>query len=130
VVTGWCGNSSQVPEIAFPLVKTVILAASIKEEDVRIAIDQPATIETFYALYTHRVESAGDMRIGWFLCLHLHGSRFVRERADESVPVTKLGDGDWYFGFYDGVDTADLVCDLPSAFEEDWVTDIALIVSH
>ena len=77
VVAGWCGYSCQVPEIAFPLIDAVILAASIKEKDVRIAVNEPATIKAFHSLYTHRLEGTGDVRVGRFFRFHFHGSRFV-----------------------------------------------------
>ena len=94
MVAGWRGYSCQVPEIAFPLIDAMVLAAGIKEKDVRIAINQPATIKAFHSLYTHGLEGTRDVRVGGFLCFHFHGGRFVREWTDEGIPVAKLGDGD------------------------------------
>ena len=59
-----------------------------------IAVDKPAAVEALDALHTHRIEGASDVRVGWLLSLHLHGGGFVREGADECIPVAKLGDGD------------------------------------
>jgi len=73
VVAGWRGYSCQIPEITFPLIDTVVLAAGIKEKDVGIAIDQPATIKAFHSLYTHRLEGSSDMRVGRLLRFHFHG---------------------------------------------------------
>jgi hypothetical protein len=53
VVAGWCGYSCQIPEITFPFIDAVILAAGIEEKDVGVAINQPAPIKAFYSLYTH-----------------------------------------------------------------------------
>jgi hypothetical protein len=128
VVAGRCWDPSQVPEVAFPLVKAVILAAGIEEEDVWITVDQPATVEAFNALHAHRIEGTGDVGIGWLLRLHLHGGGFVREWADEGIPVAKLGDGDGDLGLDDGVDTADLVCDLPCALEKNGFPDVAFLL--
>ena len=94
VVARWCRDACEVPEIAFPLIEAVILAACIEEEDVGITVDEPATVEAFYALYTHGFEGSGDVRVSRLLRLDFHGGRFVRERADEGVSVTKLGYGD------------------------------------
>jgi hypothetical protein len=53
VVAGWCWDSCQVPEIAFPFVKAVILATGIEEKDMGIAVDKPATVEALDAFHTH-----------------------------------------------------------------------------
>jgi len=90
VVAGWCWDACEVPEIAFPLIEAVILAACIEEEDVGITVDEPATVEAFYAFYTHRFEGVGDVRVSRLLRLDFHGSGFVRERTDEGVSVAKL----------------------------------------
>jgi hypothetical protein len=74
VVAGRCWDSCQVPEIALPLVKAMILATGIEEKNVGIAVDKPATVEALDALHTHRIEGSSDVRVGWLLCLHLHGS--------------------------------------------------------
>ena len=128
MVAGWGWDSSQVPQIAFPLVEAVVLAAGIEEEDVGITVDQPATVKTLDALDAHRLEGASDVGIGWLLRLHFHGSGLVREGADEGIPVAKLGDGDGHFGLDDGVDATDLVGNLPCALEEDGVSDVAFLL--
>ena len=70
------------------------------------------------------------MRIRGLLGLDLHGGSLVGERADEGVTVAILGDGDGDLGLDDGVDTADLVSDLPGALEEEGVADVALDLGH
>jgi len=128
VVAGWGRDSSQVPQIAFPFVEAVVLAAGIEEEDVGVTVDQPATVKTLDALDAHRLEGGSDVGIGWLLRLHFHGGGLVRKGADEGIPVAKLGDGDGHFGLDDGVDATNLVGDLPCALEEDGVSDVAFLL--
>ena len=45
-------------------------------------------------------------------------------------PVSKLLDGHGHLGLDDGVDTADLVGDLPCALEEERLVDVTLNSSH
>jgi len=70
------------------------------------------------------------MGICGFLLLDFHGGGLVAERTDKGVPVAILCDGDWDLGLDDGVDTADLVCDLPGALEEKRVADVAFVRGH
>lgn len=64
------------------------------------------------------------------LGLDLHGGGLVGEGADEGVAVAVLGDGDGDLCLDDGVDAADLVCDLPGALEEEGITDVAFDFGH
>jgi hypothetical protein len=70
------------------------------------------------------------MSVCWFLCLDFHGCGLVREGPDEAVSVAIFCNGDRDFCLDDGVDTADLVSDLPGALEKEGVVDVALELWH
>lgn len=125
-----CRNACQVPEIAFPLVQTRVLASSIEQEHMRCTLNQPTAIKALYAALTHGIKRARKVRVFRLLRLDLHGCRLVAKGSDEAVSVAKLLDGDGDLGLDDGVDTADLVGDLPCALEEEGVADVALYVGH
>ncbi len=130
VVVGWSGDTGEIPQIALPLVETRILASCIEEQDMGRAFDKPASIESFDTDCTHGLEGGSEMGIGGLLSLDLHGSGLVAERADETVSVTIFGDSDGDFCFYDCVDTADLVGDLPGALKQERVANVALGLGH
>ena len=52
------GNAGKVPEVTLPLVETGILAARVEEEDVGVALDEPATVEDLDACGAHGVEGS------------------------------------------------------------------------
>jgi hypothetical protein len=66
------------------------------------------------------------MGVLWLQLLDLHGSGLVAEGSDEGISVAILCDRDGDFGLDDGVDSPDLVCDLPGALEEDGIVNVAL----
>jgi hypothetical protein len=90
VVVGRAGDARKVPEVGLPLVETGVHAAGVEEEDLGVALDEPAAIEGLDALGLHGLEGAGDVWVGGLLWLDLHGSGLVGERADEAVSVAKL----------------------------------------
>ena len=71
------------------------------------------------------VDGVGDVGVGGHLGLDLHGGGLVGEGADKAVSVAKLGDGDGDLCLDDGVDTANFVRDLPCAFEEKGISNVA-----
>lgn len=130
VIVGRGGDACEVPKVALPLVEAGVLAASVEEEDVGRALDEPAAVEDLDPGLAHHVEGGGEVGVRGLLRLDLHRCGLVRERADEGVAVAILGDGDGDLGLDHGVDTADLVGDLPCALEEEGVADVALDVGH
>lgn len=129
VVVGRAGDASEVPEIGLPLVEAGVHAAGIKEKDLGVALDEPATVESLDALGLHGLESGSEMGVTGLLWLDLHRRGLVGERADEAVSVAKLGDGDGHFGLDHRVDPPDLVRDFPRTFKQDGLSDIALAFS-
>ena len=119
-------DSSEVPEIALPFVKTGVLAAGIEEQDVGCAFYEPSTVKTLDASGTHRLERPGEVGILWLLRFNLHRGGFVAERADEAIAVAILGDGDGDLRLDDGIDSTNFVGDLPGALEEEGIPDVAL----
>lgn len=95
-----------------------------------VALDEPSSIENLDALRAHRLNRGREMLVCRLLCLDLHGGCLVRQRADQTVSVPKLRYSDGDLCLDDGVDTADLVCNLPGAFEEDGIADIAFDFRH
>jgi len=92
---------------------------------VGIALNKPSAIEGLDALCAHGSEGGSEVCVGWLDLLDLHGGGLVGERADKTVSVAKFGDGDRDFCFDDGVDAANFVGNLPGAFEEEGIGDIA-----
>jgi len=121
-------DACQIPEVALPFVKARIGTAGVEEEDAGVALDEPATKENLDALGAHGLYGGTEMVVCGLLCLDLHGGSLVGEGTDETVSVAELLDGDGDLCLYDGVYAADLVCDLPSAFEEDGIADVALFL--
>jgi hypothetical protein len=107
------------------------LGASVEKKNMRIAFDEPSAVEGLYTLGTHGFKGSSEMWIGWFLWLYFHWGRLVRQGTDETVSITELGDGDRNFSFDNGVYTADLVGDLPSALEKQRIANISFCkVNH
>ena len=124
------GDACEVPEVCLPLVETRVLAAGVEEKDVGSTLYEPAAIKHLDTGCAHAVEGSGEVRVGRFLGLDLHWRGLVGERADECVAIAIFGDGDGDFGLDDGVDTANLVGDLPSALEEEGIANVALNLRH
>ncbi len=87
VIIWGCGDACEVPEVPFPLVEANVLAAGIEQEDVGVSLNKPSAVKGFHACGSEGVESACKVWVRGFLSLYLHGSRFVAEGADETVPI-------------------------------------------
>lgn len=87
VIVWRSGDTCEIPKVAFPLVETNVLAAGIEQQDVRVALDEPAAVEGFDTSCSERLEGTCEMGILWFLGLYLHRCRFVAEGTDEAVSV-------------------------------------------
>lgn len=94
------------------------------------AVDKPSAVEGLYAAIAHDLEGSSDIRIFGVFLIDLHWGCLVGERADEAVPVTIFCEGDGDLCFNDGVDSSDLICDLPSALEEDRGRNVSFVVGH
>jgi hypothetical protein len=70
-------DACEVPQITFPFVEAWVHAASIEQKHMRVAFDEPATIEGFYSLRSHGFKSSGEMPVLRFFCLDFHGGSFV-----------------------------------------------------
>jgi hypothetical protein len=66
------------------------------------------------------VVSRLDLRVHLF---NLHRGCLVGQGSNEGVPVPKLLACHGSLGFDDGVDSSDLVCDLPRALEQQGIVD-------
>src|SRR5258706_5446113 len=53
VVIWWSGDTSEVPEVAFPLIQAVVLRTSVEEEYTGGPFYEPPAIEYLYAALTH-----------------------------------------------------------------------------
>ena len=125
-----CGDACEVPEVCFPLVESRVLAASIEKKNVGSTLYEPAAIKHLDTSRSHAVEGGSEVRVSRFLGLDLHWRGLVGERADKCVAIAIFRDGDRDFGLDNGVDTANLVGDLPSTLEEEGIASIALDVRH
>jgi len=97
---------------------------------VRVALDKPAAVENLYALGTHRIKGSREVLVGGLLCFDFHGGGLVGQRPNETVSIAILGDSHWDLGLDDGIDTSNLVGNLPGALEEEGVVYVALFVGH
>lgn len=107
VVVWWGWDASQVPQVALPLVQSVVFAARVEKEDFGCTFDQPAAVEDLDALVAHALDGADHGRVRRLARFDFHGSGLVGERADESVSVAIFRYRDWNLGFDDSVNTAD-----------------------
>ncbi len=108
VVVGWARDASEIPQVALPFVKAVVLAAGIEQQDSGCALDQPSSVQRLDALGAHALEGGDHVRVRRFLLLNLHRRRLVRQWTDETVPVAVFADRDGDFCFDDCVDATNL----------------------
>lgn len=130
VIVGGAWDAGEVPEIALPFVSLGVHAACVEEQDVGSTVDEPSAVKGLDAAIAHDCEGGDEVGIVRLFLIDLHGGRLVGEGADEAVPVAILCLGDGDLCLDDGVDSADLVCDLPGALEEDRRRDVSLVGGH
>jgi len=66
MVIWWGRDPGHVPEIALPLVELVVDGASVEQQDLGCALDQPATVQELDAALLHRLEGQTQLgRVGF-----------------------------------------------------------------
>lgn len=130
VIVGGARDASEVPEIALPFVSLGVHAAGVEEQDVGSAVDKPSAVEGLDTAIAHDCEGRDEVGIVGLFLIDLHGGSLVGKGADEAVPVAILCLGDGDLCLDDGVDSANLICDLPGALEEDRRRDVSLVGGH
>ena len=130
MIVGGARDAGEVPEIALPLVSLGVHAAGIEEQDVWSAVDEPSAVKGLDTTIAHDCEGGDEVGIVRLFLIDLHGGSLVGEGADEAVPVAILCLGDGDLCLDNGIDSADLVCDLPGALEEDRRRHVSLVGGH
>lgn len=114
----------QIPQIALPLVQSVVSRPGVKEDDLGSTLDQPSTVDQLDASVPHSLERQGERGSGGRVDgFDFHRRGLVAQGSDEGVSTPIFSHGDGGFGLDDGVDTSDLVGDFPSDFKEKRVVD-------
>lgn len=109
VVIGRTGDASEIPEISLPFIEFVILAARVKEDNIGIPLNEPATEENLDTTVPHCGKSSHHDGIpGWLNGFDFHWCGLVGQRAHEAVSVPILFYGDRDLGFDNCVDPSNL----------------------